>query len=310
MLGKLKCSQPKSLKITSSVPKGEFKFKREILKNAIKAIYFMLKTNLKKLLNPNSFFIWKIRKFKHYLSNLELYAAYLRRRVLRLDTEVKTNIFNLCRKKIIIENTVNHSKEYLIAVVCISKVRGNPDSDCYRMLDSLIKTELNKHALVVFRVDQDDDLAHYQKLVKKYQNIIDISVVVRPPFKSRREFNQGYADIYEEIKRVNYSWLQIMSDDAVFFRPSVVSDLNDINNLKNKFFIADKAIDGSYDGWFIDADGKEMTIKHLPTIDYPCIKKSFLTFVEHNFGVLGHSGQTPVWIITGLQSLPHLNFTL
>ena len=193
-------------------------------------------------------------------------------------------------KKIIIENTVNHSKEYLIAVVCISKVRGNPDSDCYRMLDSLIKTELNKHALVVFRVDQDDDLAHYQKLVKKYQNIIDISVVVRPPFKSRREFNQGYADIYEEIKRVNYSWLQIMSDDAVFFRPSVVSDLNDINNLKNKFFIADKAIDGSYDGWFIDADGKEMTIKHPPTIDYPCIKKSFLTFVEHNFGVLGLFG--------------------
>ena len=230
--------------------------------------------------------IWEIRRVRHYLSNMGLCSAHITRKLKRFDTELKTIVLKTLKKDIVIESTIDRSKDYTVAIACLSKTRGNPDSACYLMLDSLVQTELNKNALVIFRVDQDDDIVHYQKLVKKYRNLIDICVLVKSPMGARRNFYQGYVDIYEAIKDVNYAWFQIITDDALFTRCKVIDDLQEANELKNKFLITDKSIDVTQDSWFFDENGEKVVISNPPVVDYPCIKKTFLKFVERKFEVI------------------------
>jgi len=175
--------------------------------------------------------------------------------------------------------------QYMVAFVCLTRFKNNIDSNCERLLKSLIScgTGFNCNYCLVLRIDDDDLVSYYQKLAEKYRPSIDIYLLLGSPPTNRNDFSAMWTETYLAMSCLDYKWFQVISDDATVNRDNFLRVYGSAMSKDDVSFISDMELNGRTSAWYVSDSGQSKSVSQPITVDYPCINREFMIFLEENF---------------------------
>lgn len=176
--------------------------------------------------------------------------------------------------------------QYMVAFVCLSRFKNNIDSNCERFLKSLISCGVGFNCCLVLRIDDDDLVPYYQRLAEKYRPNLDIYLLLGSPPINRNDFSRMWSETYSAMSCLEYKWFQVISDDATVNRDNFLWVYGTIMPKDDVFFISDIKLNGRTSAWYVSDSGQCEFVSQPMTVDYPCINKEFMVFLEENFSEL------------------------
>ncbi len=184
-----------------------------------------------------------------------------------------------------VENISNldPSKEYLACVACLSRFKSNIDCNPEKLIRSVIKSENYQKVFIAFRIDKSDNTFFYKRLFNKYSKKIDMCLIIGRNASSRYDFPTFWEETFQYLRKYNFIWYQLTSDDSYFMRKDWIVKFEDFSKDKKLLMVSDVMLNYPSKTWYLDKDGKRIDIYQPPTVNYPAIKSDVLSFLSTEF---------------------------
>jgi hypothetical protein len=170
-------------------------------------------------------------------------------------------------------------KNFLLAFCCLIRFRGNIDSRIENFLNDLVSTGQVDQVCVILRIDDDDFENYYRSLIRRYSDKLSIFIIKGKRPINRNDFPALWRDLFIKSSTLQYKWFQIISDDCRLNKLEFLKNLTSGAYSSDAMFLSDKPLEPDTTAWFLNESGDQVTVRQPVTVDYPCVRKDFLTFL-------------------------------